>query len=178
MMNKQIELNIFIENEYDSFFEKNNINLEIKEIIEKAQKMTYFFLSNDCWVKKSCLEEYKDTKQIYFDVVFCDNEKIHEINRDYREKDRPTDVITFAIFADSPKEERFVFDNEINLGEIIISLDKTLEQSKENKHSFEKELYFLLAHGILHLLGYDHMTEETLIEMWDMQKEMMGKINV
>ena len=80
------------------------------------------------------------------------------------------------MFADSPEEERFIFDNEINLGEIIISLDTTSRQAKENNKSFKDELYFLLAHGILHLLGYDHMTEETLQEMWDIQTKMIAGI--
>ena len=87
-------------------------------------------------------------------------------------------MISFAIFADSEPEERFIFDGEINLGEIIISLDKTKEQADENGHGLYDELYFLLAHGILHLAGYDHQTEETLTEMWNMQKEMTGAINV
>ena len=80
------------------------------------------------------------------------------------------------MFADSPKEERFIFDDEINLGEIIISLDTTARQAKENNKTFEQELYFLLAHGTLHLLGYDHMTEETLQEMWDIQNQMIAGI--
>lgn len=170
-MNNKKEINVFIENEYENFEE--NINLE--SLTKDAQKMVEYFLSKSHWVKASCLNGY-DYKLLYFDAVLCDDEKIHQINRDYRDKDSPTDVITFAIFADSPKEERFIFDNEINLGEILISLDRTLIQAKENSHnqqSFKQELYFLLAHGILHLLGYDHTTEETLQEMWDIQKEMI-----
>lgn len=110
-----------------------------------------------------------------------DDNHIHEINREYRQKDRPTDVITFAIFADSPPEERFIFDNEINLGEIIISLDTALSQSKDESHenkTFKDELYFLLAHGILHLLGYDHQDEETLKEMWTIQQEMINNLGI
>ena len=89
---------------------------------------------------------------------FCDSEKTHQINRDYREKDYPADIITFAIFADS--EEKFVFDGEINLGEIIIALDKVEEESKKKGTTFNHELAFLISHGILHLLGFDHQTEE------------------
>ena len=140
-----------------------------------AVKMTEYFLSKKDWVQNSCLEGY-DFDLLYFDVVLTDDEKIHEINKQYRQKDAPTDVITFAMFADSPKEERFIFNNEINLGEIIISLDTALAQSKNECHenkTFKDELYFLLAHGILHLLGYDHQDETTLKHMWNLQQEMI-----
>ncbi len=172
MKNKK-ELNIFLENAYENF----EPQIDMRQLTDDTKKMMAFFLDNDGWVKKSCLDG-EDFETISFDIVFCNNEKIHEINREYRDKDRPTDVISFAIFADSEPEERFIFDGEINLGEIIISLDKTKEQADENGHGLYDELYFLLAHGILHLAGYDHQTEETLAEMWNMQKEMTGVINV
>ena len=172
MKNKK-ELNIFLENAYENF----EPQIDMRQLTDNTKKMMAFFLDNDGWVKKSCLDG-EDFETISFDIVFCNNEKIHEINREYRDKDRPTDVISFAIFADSEPEERFIFDGEINLGEIIISLDKTKEQADENGHDLYDELYFLLAHGILHLAGYDHQTEETLTEMWNMQKEMTGAINV
>ena len=172
MKNKK-ELNIFLENAYENF----EPQIDMRQLTDNTKKMMAFFLDNDGWVKKSCLDG-EDFETISFDIVFCNNEKIHEINREYRDKDRPTDVISFAIFADSEPEERFIFDGEINLGEIIISLDKTKEQADENGHDLYDELYFLLAHGILHLAGYDHQTEETLAEMWNMQKEMTGAINV
>lgn len=171
-MNKDIEINIFIENEYEEF----SHSIDMAKLTKDAEAMVRCFLSKKDWVKESCLNDYEDCKLLYFDAVLCDDEKIHEINREYREKDAPTDVISFAIFADTPKEERFIFDNEINLGEIIISLDRTKIQALENSHlrqTFEAELYFLLAHGILHLLGYDHMSEDTLQIMWDIQHEMI-----
>ena len=173
MMKNKKELNIFLENICENFEPAP----DMRQLTDNTKKMLAFFLDNEEWVKKSCLNG-EDFKTLSFDVVFCDNEKIHEINRDYRQKDAPTDVISFAIFADSEPAERFVFDEEINLGEIIISLEKTKQQAQENAHSFLDELYFLLAHGILHLAGYDHQTEETLNEMWNMQKEMTGVLDV
>ncbi len=173
MMKNKKELNIFLENICENFEPAP----DMRQLTDNTKKMLAFFLDNEEWVKKSCLNG-EDFKTLSFDVVFCDNEKIHEINRDYRQKDTPTDVISFAIFADSEPAERFVFDEEINLGEIIISLEKTKQQAEENSHSFLDELYFLLAHGILHLAGYDHQTEETLNEMWNMQKEMTGVLDV
>ena len=97
---------------------------------------------------------------ISFDIVLCNNEYIHKINKEYRNKDSATDVITFAIFADSTPDERFIFDDEINLGEIIVSLDKIKEQSTENNVTFDSELYYLISHGILHLLGFDHQNQK------------------
>lgn len=172
MMNNK-EINIFIENEYPTFDMPKDS--DIKDIKEKAISMMQYFLKNQSWVDNSCLNEYT-FDNIYFDIVFTNNTKIQEINKEYRHKDAPTDVITFAIFADSPKEERFIFDNEINLGEMIISLDKTIEQTENashHNHTFERELLFLIAHGILHLLGYDHQDENSLQKMWNMQQEML-----
>lgn len=170
-MNKTKEINIFIENTYESFPQPLNLEKTTQDAVEMVNR----FLENKELVEKSCLNGY-DFNLLYFDIVLCDDEKIHEINKEYRQKDAPTDVITFAIFADSDEDERFIFDNEINLGEIIISLDRTLAQSKDMQHgnnSFNKELYFLIAHGILHLLGYDHQDEESLTEMWNIQQEMI-----
>lgn len=165
------EINIFIENTYDNFIEQ----LDLAKITNNAVSMTKVFLSHSDWVDKSCLKGY-EYKLLYFDIVFCDDKKIQEINSEYRSKNKPTDVITFAIFADSPKEERFIFDDEINLGEIIISLDTTLSQAKNENHgnnNFLDELNFLIAHGILHLAGYDHQDEKTLMEMWELQTKMI-----
>ena len=122
-------------------------------------KLTDFIIKDRDIFSKSCLKDYKFSV-ISFDIVLCNNEDIHRINKEYRNKDSATDVISFAIFADSLPEERFIIDDEINLGEIIISLDKTEEQSKNNNATFDSELYYLISHGILHLLGFDHQTQE------------------
>lgn len=168
-MNKP-ELNIFVEDTVES-------GLDLGKVTKNLQKMTSFFLSQENLVKNSCLDGY-NYETLCFDIVFCNNEEIHRINKEYRNMDKATDVISFAMFADSMPEERFIFDDEINLGEIILSLEKTKSQAIENGQTFEDELYFLLAHGILHLMGYDHLTEETLCEMWDIQKEMTEGIDV
>ena len=93
--------------------------------------------------------------------MFTDSEKTHELNREYREKDYPADIITFAIFADD--ENSFIFDGDINLGEIIIALDKVKEGvNRDISHSenWKQEMYFLISHGLMHLLGFDHRDEE------------------
>ena len=118
----------------------------------------------------SCLDGF-DFESLTFDILFCDSEKTHQINRDYRNKDYPADIITFAIFADD--ETKFVLDEDINLGEILLALDKVREEAKKHNVSDEYELYFLIAHGILHLLGFDHQTEEDYNFVVEVQKKAL-----
>ena len=146
-------INIFLENTYDEY------NIDEVAIYNDIVKMAEYIFSDSNVMNQSCLKNY-EYNTVCFDIVFVNNEEIHRINKEYRQKDFPTDVITFAIFADSPKEEQYIFDGEVNLGEIVVSLDKIEEQSKENNGSFNDELYFIVAHGILHLLGFDNQTED------------------
>jgi len=146
-------INIFIENTYSEY------NIDETAVHKDIVQMADFLFADKNIIENSCLKNY-EYNTISFDIVLVNNEEIHRINKEYRDKDSPTDVITFAIFADSPEDERYILDGEINLGEIIVSLDKIEEQSKENNVTFNDELYFLVSHGILHLLGYDHQTEE------------------
>ena len=106
---------------------------------------------------KSCLNGY-DFDTLTFDILFCDSKKTHQINKEYRDKDYAADIITFAIFADD--DAKFILDEDINLGEIILALDKVKEEAQKHNVTDEYELYFLIAHGILHLLGFDHQTDE------------------
>lgn len=109
------------------------------------------------------------TKEYLISIVLTDNEKIREINKIYRNIDNYTDVISFA-FLDNDKNP----DNEITtLGEIYISLEKALSQSIEYNHSFRRELCFLTVHGLLHLLGYDHMNKEDEEKMFKLQEEIL-----
>ena len=102
-------------------------------------------------------------------ISFVTNEAIHEINREYRDKDQPTDVISFALEELGEGEVQIVGEGIPRiLGDIIISIDRTKEQAEQYGHSFERELGFLAVHGFLHLLGYDHMNEAD-------EKVMFGK---
>lgn len=164
------QINVFVENTYE--------NYEIDEVkaYNDAIKITNFLFAQDEVMKDSCLagEEYE---QVFFDIVFMNNEEIHTVNKEYRKKDAPTDVITFAMFADSPQEERYIFDGEVHLGEIMVSLDKIEEQAKENNVSFEEELHYIIAHGVLHLLGFDHQTEPEYNFMVDYQNRAKAIVN-
>ncbi|ESU30619.1 rRNA maturation factor [Bacillus sp. 17376] len=107
-------------------------------------------------------------------VTFVSNERIQEINREYRDKDRPTDVISFALEEMGEGELEIVGDDIPRiLGDIIISIPKAREQAEEYNHSFMRELGFLAVHGLLHLLGYDHMNEQDEKQMFDRQKEIL-----
>ncbi|MEK4424552.1 rRNA maturation RNase YbeY [Solibacillus sp. FSL K6-1523] len=107
-------------------------------------------------------------------VTFVTNEAIHEINREYRDKDQPTDVISFAMEELGEDEIQIIGEGMPRvLGDIIISTDRTREQAEEYGHSFERELGFLAVHGFLHLLGYDHMTAEDEKLMFGKQDEVL-----
>ncbi|MCM3788465.1 rRNA maturation RNase YbeY [Domibacillus indicus] len=107
-------------------------------------------------------------------VTFVTNERIQEINRDYRDKDAPTDVISFAL-EEMGEDEVTITGTDMPriLGDIIISIDRAKEQAEEYGHSFERELGFLTVHGFLHLLGYDHMNEQDEKEMISRQKDIL-----
>ena len=158
-------INIFTENIFPAW------DLNEKDVIEKTKRMLSYLISE--LGLKTCLADY-DYDSITLDIVFCDSEKTQELNRDYRDKDKPADIITFAIFADD--ENRFVFDGDINLGEIIIALDKVIDgvnrvvSLSQNK---EQELFFLISHGLMHLLGFDHQDEEEYNFVIEKQREAL-----
>ncbi len=112
-------------------------------------------------------------KKYEFSIILVDSNKIHEINREYRNIDKVTDVISFASLDDE-----LVFDlNEvIELGDIFINVDAIRSQASDYGHSLKREFCFLVTHGILHLLGYDHMNKEDEKKMFDLQEEILNEI--
>ena len=106
-------------------------------------------------------------------VSFIDNEEIHKINREYRKIDRPTDVISFAFLDNEDREKEYKSGMPVILGDIYISLDKAKEQAEEYGHSMKRELCFLFVHGLLHLLGYDHMKKEDEEIMFPLQDKIL-----
>ena len=162
------EINIFTENTYDK------LELDEREIIEKTRRLLEFYISDIG--SESCLNG-KEYNTISFDIVFCDSDKTHELNREYRNKDYPADIITFAIFADD--ENSFIFDGEVNLGEIIIAMDKVEEGVNSDisgSQNWKQELMFLISHGLMHLLGFDHQSEEEYNFVITEQKKALGCI--
>ena len=119
------------------------------------------------------LELINIKKDYEVDVNLIDNERIHEINREYRHVDRPTDVISFAFLDHVDGEVTIKGDIPTLLGEIFISVDKAEEQANAYGHSLLREMSFLFVHGLLHLLGYDHMTKEEETVMFSLQEEIL-----
>ncbi len=122
-----------------------------------------------------CVKIFKELKlkgEYLTDVTIVDNKTIHKINKEYRNVDRPTDVISFA-FLDE-ESERNLKGGPISLGQIIISYEKAEEQAKEYGHSLEREINFLFVHGMLHLLGFDHMKVEDEKVMFGLQDKILG----
>ncbi len=109
-----------------------------------------------------------------FNIILVDNDYIHKLNKEYRGIDRVTDVISFAL-EDSQDEVKLDFRV---LGDIYISVDKAKDQAKEYGHSFLRELSFLTIHGLLHLLGYDHMTKEEEEIMFKKQDELLNEFGI
>lgn len=112
-------------------------------------------------------------------VSLVDNKCIHRINKKYRHIDRPTDVISFAFLDDGHQYEKVLFkEGMVALGDIYISVEKASEQAKEYGHSIKRELCFLFVHGLLHLLGYDHMTKEDEEVMFSLQEKILSQKGV
>ena len=127
---------------------------------------------HDIIVESLHYEGYDDNYEV--SLSFVDNEEIHELNRQYRGVDRATDVLSFPLLTDD-------FDVEIeeeSLGDIVISLERALEQSEEYNHSFEREVCFLVCHSMFHLLGYDHDTEENNKDMGKREEDVLNKLNI
>ena len=110
-----------------------------------------------------------------FSIVFVNNEKIQQLNRDYRGIDRVTDVISFAFEDTIDTEEKLLYNNVRFLGEIYICIPKVIEQAREYGHSETRELAFLTVHGLLHLLGYDHQTKEEEEIMFGLQEVILNE---
>lgn len=123
-------------------------------------------------------------------LLFVDNDEIREINNETRGIDRATDVLSFPmldyedkkVFKEMYKNYEFSqsdFDgDELVLGDVVLSLERALEQSEEFNHSFEREASYLVVHSILHLLGYDHMEDEDKVVMRKREEEILNKLNI
>ena len=169
MKMRTVKLHVFSENIY------TGKDLNERYFINKAKKIIKYYLGIPEVFEASCLNGHS-FNTVSFDFLFCNSEKTHEINREYRNKDYPADIITFAVFADSRDDEKFILDGEINLGEVIIALDKTAQEADKKNKKFDDELLFLISHGILHLLGFDHQSEEDYNFIIKLQNEALAKL--
>lgn len=128
-------------------------NEKFNEFLDKLYEDNYL----ETYVKKVLqFEEIESDRPLYMSILLTDNTNIQIVNRDFRGKDMPTDVISFAYH----ESEDFDIGPYDTLGDIVISLERVEEQALEYNHSFQREFYYVLTHGILHVLGYDHIEEE------------------
>ena len=166
-----MNINIECTNEFDGW------DIDFAQIKQTAKSIFEFLLSNDIIKNNCCLNGY-DFESVSFDFLFTNSGSTHSINLEYRSKNYPADIITFAVFADSSENERFVLDGVINLGEIIIALDKITEEANKKEISKENELAFFISHGIMHLLGFDHQTFRDYNFVIEWQKKSLESINI
>ncbi len=131
-----------------------------------------------------CLETEGVKLDSQVSIYFVDNTNIQRINKETRDIDKATDVLTFPIAEfNKGKLNETTGDVDMDsgalvLGDIVVSLEKALSQSKEYGHSFEREVLFLITHGIYHILGYDHMTDDDEREMINKQELVLSKLNI
>ncbi|MFB5283764.1 MULTISPECIES: rRNA maturation RNase YbeY [Peribacillus] len=148
--------------ELDFIDETNEISEEVQKLVESVLQFA---------AEREDIEEGTELS-----VTFVDNARIQEINKEYRNKDAATDVISFALEEMGEEEIEIIgADMPRVLGDIIISIERTKEQAEEYGHSFDRELGFLALHGFLHLLGYDHMTESDERVMFTKQKDILDE---
>ena len=107
--------------------------------------------------------------------ILVDDKDIHQINKEYRHIDRSTDVISFAL---EDNEQFYIEGMPRSIGDIFISVDHARIQAQEYGHSLKREMCFLFTHGLLHLLGYDHMNEDDEKEMFSLQKEILNHLHI
>ena len=133
-------------------------------------------------VIEQCFKEEKIEKsKLYISITLTNPEHIHEINKQYRNVDRATDVLSFPMFEKKEIDEKIKnndFEHEDVLGDIVISIEKVEEQAKEYGHSFERELAYMAVHGFYHLMGYDHMEENEKKEMREKEENILSKLEI
>ena len=157
-----MNLKIYFENDQELI----NIHYNLKMLIRRTilETLDYEGMENDVEVS----------------VTFTDDEGIRELNNKFRKKDKPTDVLSFPLFDYDGNSDEPAFDELANnLGDIVISLERAMAQANEFGHSFEREVAFLTAHSMLHLLGYDHETgDEDEADMRRRQSEIMERLGL
>ena len=146
--------------EYLDLEENNTYEEIIKKVVEQCFK-----------------EEKLEQSKLYVSITLTTPDNIHKINKQYRDVDRETDVLSFPMFE---KDEIPNIEGNIPdvLGDIVISIERVKEQAKEYGHSFERELSYMVVHGFYHLMGYDHMVEDEKIQMRQKEENVLKKLKI
>ena len=149
---------------YQNIKENQEYEETIKKVIEK------------CYKEENLLES-----KLIITITLTNNENIKIINKEYRNIDRATDVLSFPMFEKEDLDKKIKnkdFLHEDILGDIIISVEKVREQAEEYGHSFERELSYMVVHGFYHLMGYDHMEEEEKVEMRKKEDKILNELKI
>lgn len=162
------------------FVDNRQEKISISEVTIKQLENTILFALKEEEVNVPC----------EVSLLFVDNEEIKEINNETRGIDRATDVLSFPmldypegkvfkeVYKNRKFDETFLDGEDLVIGDIVLSLEKALEQSEEFNHSFEREACYLVVHSVLHLLGYDHMEDEEKKVMREREEEILNKLNI
>ena len=143
-------------------------NSKYEEIIKKV-------------VEQCFKEENMEDSKLSISITLTTPEHIHEINKQYRNVDRATDVLSFPMFEKEEIDNKIAkkdFEHEDVLGDIVISIDQVEKQAKEYGHSFEREFAYMLVHGFYHLMGYDHIKEEDKVIMRPKEEKVLEKLGI
>ena len=129
-----------------------------------------------------CFEKEKLTSaNMYINVIFTNPENIKQINSQYRNIEKETDVLSFPMFEKEELEERLSnreFEIQEVLGDVIVSIERVKQQAVEYGHSFERELAYMLVHGFYHLMGYDHIEDADKVIMRAKEEEILNELNI
>ena len=153
---------------------------KIRVIIPSNQKKVKIPTGLRMLVRRCChavlqLEEFPGIAEI--SVTFVDNEEIHKLNKQYRDKDMPTDVLSFVMSENGAYDIDPKTGAQI-LGDVVISMEKAVEQAERYGHSLQREVGYLTAHSVLHLLGYDHMENMERIRMREKEEKVMSQLGL
>jgi len=128
-------------------------------------------------IHKCFEEENLNDKNLYVNIVLTNPENIRKINKEHRNIDKETDVLSFPMFEKEELEQRKELNQDV-LGDIVISIEKVKEQAEEYEHTFERELAYMAVHGFYHLMGYDHMNENDKSKMRQKEENVLNKLNI
>ena len=133
-------------------------------------------------VVEQCFKEERiENSKLYISITLTTPEHIHEINKQYRNVDKETDVLSFPMFEKEELDEKIKnqnFEHEDVLGDIVISIERVKGQAQEYGHSFEREFSYMIVHGFYHLMGYDHIEEEDKIIMRPKEENILNKLGI
>ena len=155
---------------------------------EQEQSFDFDFVEIARLVANGVLDQEKCPYEAQISLVLTDDEEIHRVNKEFRNVDRATDVLSFPMIDfQTPAQYDFLEDDysyfhpetgELLLGDIMISIPRAVEQAKTYGHSVKREYAFLIAHSMLHLLGYDHMVDEERVVMEEKQKKVLDDLHI